>query len=185
MPAPPQVPRPLSKRGRWLARQRIDQSQGLFGERVQEFTFGPIAPNGGVGQTTPTPGITIPSMGGRYIRCLAMRGTIKAPRLTFAEKDFALASLQLRAQLNAQGDMITGLDPPNATSFRMLFGDAQQPWLWFLSPPVFRAGDLLTMTVTNTDLALTITPDIGLRLIDDELWQELFSRGVFTAQGPS
>lgn len=162
----PQVPRPSSRRGRWLASQRADQARGLFSERVEDFKFHPI-PALTVGTTNPV-AYTVPSLGGRYIRCLAMRGT------SDEGLGFELEHLRLRVLLNGQNDLI--VSPDNTATFAVLFADPNSPWFWFLSPPVFRAGDRLNLTVTNDDTVATLSPEVGLWLMDDTLWQELYTR---------
>jgi hypothetical protein len=168
---PPEVPRRVSRRGRWLASQRADQARGIYSERIESPRFNPIAP-GATGGTTPE-AFSVPSMGGRYIRCLAMRGTVTSSFRT--PNGFELENLALRILLNGQNDLIVGPDG-NATSFAMLFSDPESPWYRFLSPPVFRAGDRLNITVTNSDSVSTLTPQVGLLLMDDTLWQELYTR---------
>jgi hypothetical protein len=156
-----------------LARQRADGAAGLFTERFQDFPFVPIAPgdsaNPGVLPFVP---FTVTSQGGRYLRCLAIRG------VTNSDSDFTgleLAALRLRLQLNGQNDFIGG-NETNDASFAALFDDETAPWFWFLSPPLLRAGDQLTLTVHNTSTEATLTPEVAIRLMDDDLWQELYSR---------
>jgi hypothetical protein len=167
----PEVPRRNSRRGRWLASQRADNARGLFSERLEDFKFAPIAP-GTTGSTVPE-AYTVPSLGGRYIRMLAMRGTTGSNFAT--PNGFELENLALRVLLNGQNDLIVGPDG-NATSFAMLFGDPQSPFFWFVSPPVFRAGDRLNLTVANSDTVSRLSPEVGLWLMDDTLWQELYTR---------
>ncbi len=127
-------------------------------------------------------------MGGRYIRCLAMRGVTSSDTAPIDGTE--LAAVQLRIQLNGQNDFIGGNETGFA-SLALLFGSGapqpglvqptqrrrvSPPWLWFLSPPLFRAGDTITMTATNTDEARVMTPEVSLRLIDEEVWLELYTR---------
>lgn len=156
-----------------LARQRADEAAGIFTERVQDFPFAAINPgfsaNPGVQPFVP---FNVQSMGGRYVRCLAIRGVASSgDALTGLE----LAALRLRLQLNGQNDWIGGNDT-NDASFAALFDDETAPWFWFLSPPLMRAGNQLTLTVTNTSEDLVLTPEVALRFIDDDLWQELYTR---------
>lgn len=167
----PEVPRRFSRRGRWLASQRADQARGIWSERVEDFKFAPIAP-GAVGSTVPE-AYTVPSLGGRYVRMLAFRGTTGSNFPT--PNGFELANLALRVLLNGQNDLIVGPDG-NAASFAMLFDSVEAPWFWFLSPPVLRTGDRLNLTVANSDSDSTLSPEVGLRLMDDTLWQELYTR---------
>ena len=169
-PPIPQVPRRHTRRGRWLARERADNAAGRFSERLLQFNFPPIAP-----LATAQLVQTVTSQGARFVRCLALRGTTMSD---FPLTGLEQASLQTRVQLNGDNDLVGGSDT-NAASFASLFNDPTTPWFQFLSPPLLRAGDLLTVTITNTNGAVEapdLTPELGLRLMDDELWQELYTR---------
>lgn len=176
-PPIPNVPRPATTRGRWLARQRVDDGHGRFSERVLQAVFPPIVAN-----TQASLVLTVTSQRGRWVRCLALRGTTGSNR---APTPFDQAFLLLRLQLNGDNDLIGG-NGDNFVSFASLFDNKLSPWFRFLSPPLLRAGDLLTFTVFNTEptgeVAPLLTPQVGLRLIDDELWQELYSRD-WSAEG--
>jgi hypothetical protein len=167
----PQVPRPQVTRGRWLARERADDAQGRFSERVFQFVFPPIPAN-----TTATLVQPMTSMGGRFVRCLAIRGSTGSNR---APTPLDQAFLLLRLQLNGENDWIGG-NGSNFASFASLFDNRVSPWFRFLSPPLLRTGDLLTATVKNTEptgeVAPLLQPQVGLRIIDDDLWQELYTR---------
>jgi hypothetical protein len=169
----PQVPRPHSRRGRWLARQRADDAVGRFSERTTVYRFDPIDAGASAELT-----VDVTSMGGRYVRLLAMRGVVAIS--SEAPSPFDLRALSIRVQLNGQADMITG-DEVNSCSMAVLFAQKRAPWLWFASPPLMRAGDLLKITATNGyagEGAPTLTPELCFRVIDDELWQELFTRDL-------
>lgn len=153
-----------------LARQRADEAAGIFTERFQDFPFPAIGP-GLFAQPALSP-FSVKSMGGRYVRCLAIRGVTSSEDAATGQE---LASLRLRLQLNGQNDWIGG-NETNFASFAALFDDDTAPWFWFLSPPLLRSGDDLTLTVQNTSADLTLTPEVTLRMIDDELWQELYTR---------
>ena len=155
-----------------LARQRADEAAGIFTERIQDFPFPAIA--AGDFATAGLSPQTVTSMGGRYIRCLAIRGVTRSDADPPTGQERAAA--RLRVQLNGQNDWIGGNETGFA-SFAALFDEEAAPWFWFLSPPLFRAGDQLQLTVQNTSPGDTIlTPEVALRLIDDELWQELYTR---------
>lgn len=184
-PAPPTVPRPDTVRGRWLARQRIDDAAGRFNERLFVFTFPPINPGDAAVIEQ-----DITSLGGRFVRCTAWRANIDR---RFAGSGMEMANVSMRVQLNGQADLIGG----NATNFATLatlfasFTDTgppvtltNTPWFQWLSPPVFRAGDLLRVSLVNTFVgegSAAIGAQISWRLMDDELWQELWNRD---AQAP-
>ena len=164
-----QVPVPTSRRGLELAQQRRDDAAGRFAERIFELQFGPIAGDGRKQIIQP-----FNSLGGRFVRLVAMRGAY----LQAGTPDvFALSHLRLRMQLNGQSDFI-GSNGSNQASFAMLFADESDPWYWFVSPPRIRTGDLLTLTCDNTfagEGAPTLTPEVALRLIDDDLWTLLYA----------
>lgn len=176
---PPAVPRPATTRGRWLARQRADQARGLFLERTLIFDFGSVAAASTVQLVQ-----TVTSQGGRFVRCPAMRGTNGANPPGQAA-GLQMSNLQLRMQLHGDQDLFGG-NATNTVSLAALFDDISTPWFWFLSPPLLRAGDTLTLTLTNTfpnnEVGPDMTAQVALRLIDDELWQELYSRD-WSAEG--
>jgi hypothetical protein len=168
-----EVPRPHSRRGRWLARQRADDAAGRFNERAFVFQIPAIA-GGDSGEVI----IPITSQGGKYVRLLSMRGVVVSSASP-SPFDATAASLQL--QLNGQADMIVGGESENACSFAMLFSDRRAPWLWFQSPPLMRTGDMLRLVVRNGyegESPPTLTPEVTFRIIDDDLWQELFTRDL-------
>jgi hypothetical protein len=179
-PGPMQVPRPGTTRGRWLARQRIDDAAGRFNERVFAFTFAPIDP-GAFAMIEQS----VTSLGGRFVRCTSCRANVDRH---FAGTGMEMANMALRVQLNGQADLIGGNGNGFATLATLFssFSSAgppvtltNSPWLQWLSPPVFRAGDLLRLTLVNTFLgegSTAIGAQISFRLIDDELWQELWNR---------
>lgn len=169
---PPVVPRPGSRRGRMVARQRADDSQGRFNERVLQFNFGAVAP-----ATTKTLIETITSQGGRFVRCVAMRGTLGTSRLLPAT-GLELAQAPMRVQINGQQELVTG-NVGSVVTMATLFDDITSPWLWWLAPILLRTGDRFAITVGNTtsgETAPTFFPEIGLRIMDEDLWQELYSR---------
>jgi len=174
------VPRPGTTRGRWLTRQRIDDAAGRFNERVFVFTFDPIDPGDFVMIEQ-----SVTSLGGRFVRCTAWRANVDR---RFAGSGLDMAHMALRVQINGQADLIGGNGNGFATlatlfsSFTkagppVTYGNA--PWFQWLSPPVFRAGDLLRLTLVNTFVgegAAATGAQISFRLIDDDLWQELWNR---------
>jgi hypothetical protein len=179
-PGPMQVPRPAATRGRWVARQRIDDSEGRFNERVFTFTFAPIDPG-----ATASIEQSVTSLGGRFVRCTAWRANIDR---RFAGSGMEMANMALRVQLNGQADLMGG-NGNNFATLASLFASftdtgppvtlTKTPWFQWLSPPAFRAGDLLRLTLVNTFVgegAVAIGAQISWRLIDDELWQELWNR---------
>jgi hypothetical protein len=170
-PPIPEVPRPRTTRGRWLARQRADDARGRFSERVMQFNFPPVNAKQSVRLVQP-----VTSQGARFVRCLAIRGTTSSNR---APTPFDQAFLRLRLQINGDNDWLGG-NGTNFASFAALFDNRVSPWFRFLSPPLLRTGDQLTLTVMNTEPTGEVSPllsaEVGLRIIDDDLWQELYTR---------
>jgi hypothetical protein len=168
----PQVPRPHTTRGRWLARQRADDAQGRFSERVEQYVFPPID-----AQESATLVKTVTSQGGRFVRCLAIRGTVASDRVPDSPLNQSLVFMRL--QLQGDNDFI-GANGTNFASFASLFDNKSSPWFRFLSPILLRTGDLLTCTVINgqpvSEVSPLLTAQVGLRLIDEDLWQELYTR---------
>lgn len=170
---------PLERR---LARaiQRFDTAQGHFAERIFDLQFESL--DGGESQPIVQP---FTSLGGRFVRLVAIRGTAQTRR-GIAISDLDLAHLKLRLQLNAQSDFIGG-NNTNRISFAMLFSDDPAPWYWLYSPPRIRTGDLLTATVDNSypfdsENPRSMIPELGLRLIDDDLWTALYARDQVEAE---
>ena len=166
----PQVPRPRTTRGRWLARQRADDARGRFSERFLQFNF-PAIPPASAAQLRQT----VTSQGARHVRCLKFRGTTTSDQ-AFSGLEPGLLSLRL--QLNGDNDLVGG-NANNFASFASLFDEITTPWFTFLSPPLLRTGDILTATCLNANTgegAPTLTPEVGLILMDDDLWQELYTR---------
>lgn len=160
---------------RRLARaiQRFDTAQGHFAERIFDLQFDSI--DGGEQDQIVQP---FTSLGGRFVRLVAMRGAASTNR-GVAVTDLDLAHLKLRLQLNAQSDFIGG-NSTNQTSFAFLFTDEPAPWYWLYSPPRIRTGDLLTATVDNSypfdrENPRSLIPELALRLIDDDLWTALYA----------
>ena len=171
---PPRVPRPESRRGAAHATQERDRTHGRFTERFLEFSFGPIAPF-----ASQTVKLQVQSMGSRFIRVLALRATLlKSTQVLHGTE---LANLLLRFQAGASEDMIvTGQgDPTNACSFAMFSAGDPDPWFYFLSPPMMRAGDTFQATVSNGGFleggaAPTLTPELTLKVMDDKLYTRLY-----------
>ena len=156
-----------------LARQRADDAFGRFSERAMVFGTDPVP-----GADSREFNVTVTSQGGRFVRLLAMRGTVRSSQ---APNPFDATAASLRLQLNGQADLITGGQSANACSFAMLFSNRRAPWLWFQSPALMRAGDRLKIVVANgydPDGGPTLTAEVAFRFMDDDLWQELFTRDL-------
>lgn len=172
---PPQVPTPSSRRGRSLAVQLDDRSLGRFQDRFLEFNY-PALPR----FTFNTQRVQVPSMGGRFVRVLALRTTLLHTS-DATQTGVELASLLLRVQVGAATDLIvtSGGNQGNFTSFSILNGGEPDPWFYFASPPRLVSGDTLQATVTNgafveSGAAPTLTPEVTMRIMDDATWRHLY-----------
>lgn len=175
----PAVPTPDSRRGKELQIQYADDERGRFTERVFIFpTFSPLAPGGlvvpGASQSQ-----TVQIMSNRtsFVRLVAVRGILSFTNV-LPLTGLELAQLQLRLQINGEEDLTTSGQQSNPASLATLFAQQTAPWFWFACPPRLRVGDIVQATVTNTwpagEGTPTLTPEITLRLVDDEWWRALY-----------
>jgi hypothetical protein len=175
----PAVPVPTSRRGREIAMQYADDERGRFTERVFVFpTFDPLVP-GGSQTVGAEESQTVQVMSNRtsFVRLVALRGILK-----FSNKlpltGLELANLELRLQINGEEDLTTSGQQVNPASFATLFSQQTAPWFWMACPPRLRVGDILQATVTNTypvsELSPNLTPEVSVRLVDDEWWMALY-----------
>ncbi|HEY2570820.1 MAG TPA: hypothetical protein VGI27_05075, partial [Solirubrobacteraceae bacterium] len=81
-----------------------------------------------------------------------------------------------RLQINGQEDLTTAGQVSGTASFASLFANNSAPWLWFAAPPRLRTGDEIQVTVTSTlpGGEAVLTPEVVLRLVDDEWWRLLY-----------
>lgn len=188
----PEVPPVFSRRGIDLARMRDAMARGRFNERLTVWNF-PLD----VTTKTATVKHKVHSLGGRWVKWIAMRGIVTASNVRLQGDE--LSQLKLRVQLNGQDDLImcegqvgaVALGRQNTVSFASLFGTESGPALGFprgdsndcppyvfASPPKLRTSDILTLTVTSVVNRGEGTPNLQAQLaatfIDADLYDELY-----------
>ena len=170
----PAVPVPGTRRARMLDVQYADDERGRFTERIFEFPqFDLLDAGGGTDVQT----IQVMSNRTSFVRLVALRGVLQFSSNT-PLTGLELAALFLRLQINGEEDLTTSGQQANPASFAMLFANESAPWFWFACPPRLRVGDILQATVTNNTIAgegaANLTPEVAVRLVDDEWWQALY-----------
>lgn len=159
-----------------VARQVADNQRGRFTERIYVFPqFAGLAP-GGPSSATSVQSQTIEVTSNRcpFVRLVACRGILQASD-TLPLTGLETANLLLSLSINGEEDLTTQGTTGGPASFASLFSSSAAPWLWFAAPPRLRNGDTVQATVTNNFAeGPTLTPEIVLRLVDDEWWQALY-----------
>jgi hypothetical protein len=169
----PWEPRQVANR-----RQRADDAEGRFFDRLWVFPFDPQT---FVDRTTTTEAeLSAMSQGARHIRVLALRAVLVGldnPTATPTALD--TAQLRLRLQLNGSDwatDEIGGQD----VSFAILC-TKKSPWYWFEGPLIVRSGDLLHATVRaapRAGEAVGLLPALSMRVMDARLYDRLYERAL-------
>lgn len=158
-----------------IARLAAENDRGLFTERV--FTFGqwdPLAPGGPTSATsTQSKTLNITTNRSSILRLVAFRGILQ-----FADAEltgFETPNLLVSLAINGQEELTSEGGSGGPVSIASLCASNVAPWFWFALPPILRNGDTMQCTVTN-NLAegANLTPEISLRLCDDEWWQVLY-----------
>lgn len=172
----PGLPQPGTERARQLAIQVSDDERGRFTERVFEFPqFAPIGPGGVPGAQTQI----VEFVGNRtsFLRIVAIRGTLQNTSV-LPLTGLELANLMLRLSINGEEDLTTSGTLTSPSSFAALFSGISAPWFWFAAPPRVRIGETAQAIVFNNFPigvgSPTLTPEVTMRCVDDEWWQELY-----------
>lgn len=173
----PAVPVPGSRRAKMLALQYADDERGRFTERVFVFPqYSALVP-GGVSTVGAQQLQTIQVTSNRtsFVRLVACRGVLQRSTVT-PLTGLELAQLTLRLQINGEEDLTTSGQVSGAASFATLFAQQAAPWFFFAAPPRLRVGDQVDAIVTNITATggATLTPEVSLRLVDDEWWRLLY-----------
>jgi hypothetical protein len=173
----PGVPTPGSRRAASLAIQYADDERGRFTERIFEFPqFKPLVGGNPPGNTD-SQIIEVVSNRTDFVRLVALRGTLQNATV-LPLSGLELAQLMLRLQINGEEDLTTSGVVTNPSSFAALFANSAAPWLWFSAPPRLRVGDIIQATVTSivpeSEGATVLTPEVTLRLVDDQWWRALY-----------
>jgi hypothetical protein len=162
-----------------LAMQYADDERGRLTERIFEFPqFPALAPGGPTAAGSSfSQSIRVTSNRGSFLRWVATRGVVQFSTV-LPLTGLEAANLMLRVQVNGQEDLTTAGQLSSPSSFAALFSEIAAPWLWMAAPPRLRVGDELLVTVTNiwpaTGSPPTLTPEVTLRLVDDEWWRILY-----------
>jgi hypothetical protein len=173
------VPTPGSRRARMLAMQYADDERGRLTERIFEFPqFPPLVPGGPTAAgSSATQTIMVTSNRSTFVRFVALRGVLQFTTV-LPLTGLELPNLMLRLQINGEEDLTTGGQVSSPSSFGALFSETAAPWLWLAAPPRLRSGDEIQATVTNItpggEGGGTLTPEVCLRLVDDEWWRILY-----------
>lgn len=185
--AAPPPPVPGTPRDRSLRQWRDDQMRGRWNQRLRVFLFDQLtAPS-----RTQTQTVKVNSIGGRYVRLVAMRGTLAASSASLQGDE--LSHLRLRILLNGSSDLIArerdNFLPPEGNgqtvAFASLFGgDAEDPngtdapMYWFAAPPRLLTSDALSITVTSTvnrgEGTPTLAASLALMFVDADLYESLY-----------
>jgi len=175
----PAVPVPTSARARMLMLQYADDERGRFTERIFEFPQFADLTTGGFSTPSANDTQQIEVTGNRtsFLRLVALRAVLQNSNQT-PLSGLETAQLLLRLQVNGEEDFTTGGNVSAPSSFAMLFSDVAAPWFWFACPPRLRVGDTVQATVTSIaaggEGAPILTPEVAVRLVDDEWWQVLY-----------
>jgi hypothetical protein len=173
----PGIPTPGSRRAASLAIQYADDERGRFTERIFEFPqFKPLVP-GPAPVSVDQQIVEVVSNRTDFVRLVALRGTLQNSSV-LPLSGLELAQMMLRLQINGEEDLTTSGVITNPVSFAALFANSAAPWLWFSAPPRLRVGDIVMATVSSIvpvgDGAPTLTPEVTLRLVDDQWWRALY-----------
>jgi hypothetical protein len=173
------VPRPGSRRARLLAMQYADDERGRLTERIFVFPqFNALQPGGApVPAASQQQTIMVTSNRSSFVRFVAVRGVVQNSSV-LPLTGLEAATLSLRLQINGEEDLTTAGQVSGQASFATMFSDNAAPWFWLAAPPRLRAGDEILVTVTNispvVEGAPVLTPEVALRLVDDEWWRILY-----------
>ena len=186
MSGAPAVPVPGSRRAQLLSLQYADDERGRFTERVFEFPqFAALLAGGPtVAGSVQTQTIQVTSNRTSFSRLVAVRGVLQLSNVT-PLTGLETANLLLRLQINGEEDLTTSGIQSSPSSFAMLFANQTAPWFWFACPPRLRTGDILEATVTN-NFAISgaeLTPEVAVRLVDDEWYRALYGEDDPAADG--
>jgi hypothetical protein len=178
----PALPVPDSARAMMLQKQYADDERGRFTERV--FVMPPFPALTPGGSTVPgavsTQSFQVTSNRTSFVRLVAARGVLinSSQALTGLEPGF----LSLSLSINGEEEMTTGGNVGRPASFATLFSDEAAPWFWFAAPPRLRVGDTMQATVINNvaegEGSPNLTPEVAVRLVDDEWWQALYGEAL-------
>lgn len=161
-----------------IALDAAENERGRFTERVFVFPqFPALAPGGAVvAGAQSSQQVLVTTNRSNLLRLVACRGILSTSD-TLPLTGLETAQLQLSLAINGLEELTTNGSTGGPASFATLFASNVAPWFWFAAPPLLRNGDTIQATVTNNASAeggATLTPEVSLRLVDDEWWQALY-----------
>jgi hypothetical protein len=169
--APGQPALERGQRARDETKLRYALGRGRFFERV--FVFPDFAALAAGGTPQDTQNIDVKSNGDSFVRLVAIRGAFDTDaNLTGKEG----AELFLTLGIDGLEDLMTSGRTVQPASFAILFSESAAPWFWFAAPPLIRVGETLAATIRTTYSVSesTITPQLAVRLMDDNEWCKLY-----------
>lgn len=172
----PGIAPPGTSRAELLAQQVADNERGRFTERIFVFPqFAALTAGGpSVAGAQQTQQIQVTTNRSSFVRLVAARGVVQFSD-TLPLTGLEAANLLLKLSINGEEDLTTSGIVGGSASFANLFSSSAAPWFWFASPPRLRNGDTVQATVINNFVeGATLTPEVSLRLVDDEWWQVLY-----------
>lgn len=166
---------PNSQAGR-IARLAAENDRGRFTERIFVFPqFDPLEAGGPTNAASvQSKTINITTNRSPILRLVAFRGILQFSD-TLPLNGLETANLLVSLSINGEEELTTEGGSGGPVSIASLCSSNVAPWFFFAAPPVLRNGDTMQVTVTNNfEEGATLTPEISLRLVDDEWWQALY-----------
>lgn len=170
--APNLPPLEGGKRARDEAIERYALARGRFSERL--FVFPQFQTLFTPAKLSDTQQIDVKSNGDSFVRLVAMRGVINVIGALPNGNEAANTFLQLG--IDGLEDLMTSGKQAQPASFAVLFADESAPWFWFAAPPLLRVGETLQAQINVTQVPAEVAwqPELALRLVDDEVWCQLY-----------
>jgi hypothetical protein len=157
--------------------QRYALARGRFFTRLFKFPAFDILDSISAVATS-TRSIQIKSNGDSFVRLVAMRGVVNTFGSAGQGNNFEAKNISFTLQADGLEDFTTSGETTLPVTFAEAFADDAAPWLWLDAPPLLRVGETLSAT-TFYNLAQIPSdvgwrPELTLRLIDDNVWCELY-----------
>jgi hypothetical protein len=156
--------------------QRYALARGRWFERV--FVFPPFLVFDAASLATDTQQIDVKSNGDSFVRLVALRGDVNTFGSFGAGNNFEAKNTFLQLEIDGLEDFTTSGKTIQPISFDVAFSDSAAPWLWLATPPLLRVGETVAATITVTQAQIPNDvgwqPQLALRLVDDNVWCELY-----------
>lgn len=171
-------PSESAKRARDEAIERYALARGRWFERLFIFpafdTFAASTPT----LVESTQSIDIKSNGDSFVRLVAMRGVVATFGAAPLGGNYETVHTFFQMEIDGLEDFTTSGRTVQPSSFDMAFSESAAPWLWLAAPPILRVGETVAVKVTIDPTVITgevaWQPQFGLRLVDDNVWCELY-----------